>query len=537
MPHQPIWLQHLGWALIDSLWQMALLWLIYILITWGGKKFTAATRHFLLLVLLTVGTIWFFFSLASPFSLIEYGSTNDLNILMSLPVGARQFINDALPYCSGIYLFILCMLIVRYCNHYILSQRIRINGLQKPSIEIKIFVQEMVARIGIQQKLSVWLSTSIHSPMVIGFIKPVILIPMATINHLSMAQMEAVLLHELAHIKRHDYFINLLVAFIETIFFFNPFAWMLVQSIKKEREHACDDIVMQFRYDPCMYASALLSLEKQRKGLAQLAMAAVGKNKKLLLLRISRITNTHKTDRLDWGRIPFLGLLVIVAIFISLVPMQRKNTESNPTLRLHIAQIPSIKPIQRLELNLVTIPKEAPIKRKNMIKKEGTSMNLLENANQNWDENELTLTNNHPEDNQANQFMVNSIVSTSTDAYTMPLTEAPVPPISTSLSNYPYVPTESFTYVEIEDTSLPKPLLSQASDLGKEAKLSMEKAMKAMQSIDWGKIEKEIKDKQIDIAKLQHEIQKNMKLLDWNSINEQVDNAVNEANEKAVYQN
>ncbi|MBS1667082.1 MAG: M56 family metallopeptidase [Bacteroidetes bacterium] len=537
MPHQPTWLQHLGWALIDSLWQMALLWLIYILITWGEKKFAAATRHFLSLILFAVGTLWFFFTLASAYPALnglENGSTYNFGPLLNLPIGIRQLIYDAIPYGSGIYLLILCLLLVRYGNHFILSQRIRRSGLQKPSAEIKLFVQEMISRIGIHQKLTVWLSSAIHSPMVIGFIKPVILIPMATVNHLNLAQMDAVLLHELAHIKRHDYLINLLVAFLETIFFFNPFAWMLSQAIKKESEHACDDIVIQFRYDPCLYASALLSLEKQRKGWAQLAMAAVGKNKKLLLLRISRITNTQKKYSPDWGRFPFLGLLAIMAIFISLMHDHKKIPETSPLLHLQIAESASVKPSQKRELILISEPKESPIKRKTIIKKTKTRANLLDNDKQNSYENELTLTNNHPEYNDANQYMVNTAMTTSTEAYTMPPAIEPLPPISVSLSRFPYVPTESFNYVEIEDTSLPKPLLSQTGDLGNEAQLSMEKAMMAIQSIDWEKIEKEIKDKQINITKLQHEIQKSLKLLDWGSINNQVDNAVNEANEKRL---
>ncbi len=85
---------------------------------------------------------------------------------------------------------------------------------------------------------------------------------MAVINQLSTRQMEAVLLHELAHIRRHDYLLNLIINIIRTILYFNPFARAFVGIIESEREKNCDELVLQFQYGGYDYASALLSLEK-----------------------------------------------------------------------------------------------------------------------------------------------------------------------------------------------------------------------------------------------------------------------------------
>jgi beta-lactamase regulating signal transducer with metallopeptidase domain len=286
---QSILLKMLGWVLFNSLWQMLLLWMLYMIVTGGGKKFTAAIRHSLALFLLGSGSIWFVCSLMANFFSNDFSqqaaisfsiiSGNKLSFIYS----GRQFINSLLPYCSFIYLVALIYLVARYLTYYISSQKIKETGLHKAPVELRIFIEEVAARIGIDKNVKLWLSSVVRSPMTIGFLKPVILIPLATVNHLSTEQMEAVLLHELSHIRRNDYLVNLFVAVTEIIFFFNPFAMLLIHSIKKERENSCDDLVIQFRYDSCVYASALLSLEKARSTKPKLAMAAVGKNNKMLL--------------------------------------------------------------------------------------------------------------------------------------------------------------------------------------------------------------------------------------------------------------
>jgi len=101
----------------------------------------------------------------------------------------------------------------------------------------------------LRKKVSIYLSWKINCPLTIGFLKPVILIPVAAVNYLTPEQMEAVILHELAHIKRADYFLFLLQSVIDKIFFFNIFSKMLGDIIERERENACDDWVLQFKYN------------------------------------------------------------------------------------------------------------------------------------------------------------------------------------------------------------------------------------------------------------------------------------------------
>ena len=105
------------------------------------------------------------------------------------------------------------------------------------------FVKNLAAQMGIKKPVHVWISELVCSPVTIGYLKPIILVPLAAINHLTTQQLEAVLLHELSHIKRYDYLINLIINFIQTILYFNPLVKAFVKIIEREREKSCDEMV------------------------------------------------------------------------------------------------------------------------------------------------------------------------------------------------------------------------------------------------------------------------------------------------------
>jgi len=528
-------LNMLGWSLFNSLWQMSLMWLLYFIITNGGKNFSATVKHSIALILLSIGSVWFFISLATNY--FDHHFSGRLIIAShifsdkdpSFLISAKHLTNYSLPYIALAYMLAIVFLMMRYFKNYFSTQHLKQTGLQKAPAELKFFIENISATLPIKKKISVWLSSAIQSPMTIGFLKPVILIPLATINHLSTQQMEAVLLHELAHIKRNDYLVNLMAALIETVFFFNPFALLLVQSIKKERENSCDDMVLQFQYDPCAYASALLSLEKTRQNYPDLAMAAVGKSNKLLLQRVKRITNQKSIDNKN-PRFIFFALFALISFFAALIPQQN-----------HIAKfvqdknhgLQSIKPLKSRQINYTTIFFVNKKKEK-----------VLFNPKERVDVN--NIKKDKPDNEPVFELFANNNLGNEVDAgniiqgaaaepveYSITLPEKPAPPANISLNNYPFVPSTSFSYKEIEDTAVPKLL---PVDAEKEAKLSMEKASEAISKIDLKKIEREIKtnNRDLDIAKLQNEILKSLRDLDWDEINPGQASALDEANEKRM---
>jgi beta-lactamase regulating signal transducer with metallopeptidase domain len=145
----------------------------------------------------------------------------------------------------------------------------------------------LAQRMRLFRRVRVLTSELVDAPSVVGWLKPVILLPPATLINLSADQFEAVLAHELAHIRRHDYAINLLQTLVETLFFYQPAIWWVSSRIRNERELCCDDIVVETCGNPVGYARALTQLERLRLDSAAFAMASTGG---ALKQRIQRLT-------------------------------------------------------------------------------------------------------------------------------------------------------------------------------------------------------------------------------------------------------
>lgn len=143
---------------------------------------------------------------------------------------------------------------------------------------------EMARAMGIRRGIDLRLSARIQVPSVVGCVRAVILFPVGALAGLPTPQLEALLAHELAHVRRHNYLVNLIQTAVETLLFYHPAVWWVTRRIRAERENCCDDIAVAFLGDRRVYASALASLEEL--GAARLAMAAAGGE---LLDRIRRI--------------------------------------------------------------------------------------------------------------------------------------------------------------------------------------------------------------------------------------------------------
>ncbi|HEX6845768.1 MAG TPA: M56 family metallopeptidase [Chitinophagaceae bacterium] len=278
--NQVNFLQSLGWSLINSLWQMALLWVIYQFITLSFPTLRPANKTSLATVLTFSGFAWFVYTLVSSLVSQTNSITSFYNTGVISDTGWNYFAGKILPWASIAYLIILVAPVWQFIRNYRFVRMIRSTGLKKIDVAWRMYVKRTSVAMGIARDVKIWLSEWVTSPVTIGYLKPIILIPVAAVNNLTPHQLEAVILHELSHIYRYDYFINLFLSFIKTILYFNPFVKLLVKSIEKEREHSCDEMVLQFQYKPGEYASALLRLEQSKH--RQMVMAAAGKNHDLL---------------------------------------------------------------------------------------------------------------------------------------------------------------------------------------------------------------------------------------------------------------
>ena len=179
----------------------------------------------------------------------------------SSPLFSFSYLDKYLPFLVGCYLAGIVWFAFRLAYNYLQTTRLRKNGLSALPADLMQSFEQLVKKINITKNPGIYFSSKITSPVMIGVLKPVILLPFAIINHLSVKQFEAILLHELAHIRRKDFGWNLVQSVADTILFFNPFAAWISKTIREEREKCCDEMVLQWS-DPYHYAQSLLALQE-----------------------------------------------------------------------------------------------------------------------------------------------------------------------------------------------------------------------------------------------------------------------------------
>ena len=360
-----VFLQALGSAILNSLWQCFIVWLIYETISISYKSASARFKNNLSTIFLFFCFAWFVTSFV--LKIISYENVPAVaaaNVLHQSTVydvsELKRFLSYAsstLPYLSVAYIFLLFFLVFRLFAAYRYVYFISKKNFLRSTDELNAFASKVAKQIGITKKITVWISHYLDVPATIGFIKPVILIPLASINNLSSQQLEAIILHELSHIKRNDYITNLIISVIETILFFNPFVVLLSNVIKRERENCCDDFVLQYRYDPHSYASALLRLEQSRTSNLKLAIGAVS-GKKQLLSRIKRITNRQAISKqFNYGQKLLALLLVTLCIYSVawLSPGEKKSSQQKAVVKEVPSNIQKVKRQDDLKTSLDSV--------------------------------------------------------------------------------------------------------------------------------------------------------------------------------------
>ena len=165
------------------------------------------------------------------------------------------------------------LLSVRVSVGWVALERLRRTRLAPVAFDLHARVTELARRVRVSRPVRVAQSAAVRVPSVVGWLQPIILVPASALSGLSPAQLDAVLAHELAHIRRHDFAVNALQTAADVLLFYHPACWWLSRRIRAEREHCCDDIAVAVCGDRLAYAAALADLETLRQQPA-LALAA-----------------------------------------------------------------------------------------------------------------------------------------------------------------------------------------------------------------------------------------------------------------------
>jgi TonB family protein len=203
------------------------------------------------------------------------------------------------------------------------------EGTLEPGGVAMMALVRMMERTGVGRPVRLLKSVAIEVPMVVGLWRPLILVPASTLSGLSVSQLEAILAHELAHIRRHDYLVNLLQALAETALFYHPAVWWLSARIREEREHCADDVAVESCGDALLYSRALATLEQLRASTPAPAVAANGGS---LLLRIQRLLAGHPSGAPlhPWRLAGSLAAALLVVVLGASQQAQATGTPSEP---------------------------------------------------------------------------------------------------------------------------------------------------------------------------------------------------------------
>ncbi|WP_316831007.1 M56 family metallopeptidase [Pedobacter aquatilis] len=361
-----------GWSIVNSLWQSALIYGVLFIVLLSLPKLAAKYKHNLAFGSIVLMFGCFAYNFISHLLKNVPGKTNVTNIATleayqyfnNVPQSLSSKIEQYFPLVVAFYLIGIALQLFVIGKGYNQLSKLKKNNLSSIPDSWKLIFESVTANLKINKTIKFHLSEIVNVPLVIGYLKPVVLFPLALVNQLDNEQVEAILIHELSHIRRNDFLLNLIKTAIETFLFYNPFVWMAGRFVHIEREHACDDLVLKVTGKPLNYAHALLKLELIKdKTSPAYALAATGKTQNLYQ-RIKRITNM-KTNYLN-AKQQMAALTLGVACIFSIAwinPAERKKEEKK-TLNQHILQLKAIadqKPVifldttKKRKIKIVTI--------------------------------------------------------------------------------------------------------------------------------------------------------------------------------------
>jgi TonB family protein len=371
------WIQALGWTLVHFLWQGVLVGVAFAAARALLPKANCRARYATGLAALAALTLWPLATLIAlrpqfdaDVSAIELGVANVAQAGPAQASGLLAGLDQALPWLVLLWgAGVLAMAARTLHQWHELSQVARRWAHAQP--ELDALMQALTRRFGFVRRVRVLVSSRIDTPMLFGWIKPVVLLPAAVALGFPRHQIELILAHELGHLRRYDHLVNLAQALLETLLFYHPVVHWISREVRNERELCCDELVLQLTSgEPREYARTLASLEELRHVAGSLALAANGGE---LLERVRRIVGMPaprlSVERRASGR----WLLVAFALGTALLVVQRIERATDHAFtapRLAISWLgaldsarlmPSVAPMDsfhlpRLRLAPVTIP-------------------------------------------------------------------------------------------------------------------------------------------------------------------------------------
>lgn len=324
----------LGWTIFHSLWQGLIIGLILFLIFKYRRNISAQTRYILgvfsLAAIFTSSLFTFFIAYHSHSSHAEFvtfssasisnlagfsGRADELSILNPISSGWPQSLIRTFNFVSIIWFIGVLLLAMRLAGGMLIINGMRRQGVSPLPAAWEQRMKMLAVKMGLRRSITYLQSQKVRVPTVIGILRPVVLIPAMIISGLPADQLETIIVHELAHIRRHDFLINIMQSIMEALFFYHPVVWIISENVRLEREKCCDDYTIKVCGKVSLYARALAWLSELQIT-ATIPSVAITGNKKNIVHRVERLINnkkmkTNTTERLIAGLVLVTSVLVL----------------------------------------------------------------------------------------------------------------------------------------------------------------------------------------------------------------------------------
>ena len=341
-------LDSLGWAVIHALWQGAVAFLVVAVFRAVlGARLPALRYSFQFTVMIgcLIAFLWTFsLYFGNPALSLEGGATLSENPQLADPTLLTQFIApfDAsaiaaqggaslsrfTPVLASLWVLGFAGLSLRYAFAFGQVQQLRRIGLTSPSPVWQSTFDHLLSQSGLAQNVKLFISANVSGPVTLGLFKPVVLVPAGFLCGLPADEVEAILLHELAHIRRYDYALNLVQTAVKTALFFHPAIYIISRWTDQDREQACDDFAVAQACDPkaLMRGLAALRLNTQPQAFA---MAADGGDTPLMIRLKRLVGSVEHQNRPGHILMPLIAAILIGGAYLSTT--SAANAHPEPT--------------------------------------------------------------------------------------------------------------------------------------------------------------------------------------------------------------
>ncbi len=345
-------LDAIAWTLIHFCWQAAAIAGLYRLLNLALAHRTSQARYLLslaaLLVMLACSVATFAWEVrggAAPTATSIGASFTGFNqtvkelplaqvpgTMQASPSPSNSYLAKALPWIDGLWVLGVFALSIRSFGGWWLIHRLRVSSTLEAPTAVRASFLRICAALGLRGPVFLRVSSAITGPVTVGALRAIVLLPLSAATSLSPEELEVVLAHELAHVRRADFFWNLVQTLLETLFFFHPAVWWISAEIRRERELCCDDLALTICPNPFVYAHALFRLEEQRSRRLQLAMALDGhQSQQTLRARIARILGEPAAEPAKTPARPFSLAASCAALMVVLLPVPQVLASFNST--------------------------------------------------------------------------------------------------------------------------------------------------------------------------------------------------------------